>query len=282
MANVSKSRMKSLSALIAEIEAAAYARGRADARKGLLDILAAGDGPRPRGLGSRGRQADKPAPAERHAGGRKRAPRGSVPRFVERVLRGRPGSTVREILEQAATDAERSIKLSSIRVELGNGRRQGKYTLRHRLPVGARPADLGDGHGRDRADGDAPGTGPGIAQHDEALPAGRAHPDPEAGQVPARTVYSRSRGRRRRTAASVRRVRCVMAYPPSASPTVSAAFLMMASAAWVYLRVVSGLAWPGSLAMASTLSTFFSAMLAWARHSPSSPASQHQQTPWYN
>ena len=149
MTNVPKSRMKPLSALIAEIEAAAYARGRADARKELLDILAAGDGPRPRGLGSRGRQADKPAPAEPHAGGRKRAPRGSVPRFVERVLRERPGSTVQEMMEQAATDAERSIKLSSIRVELGNGRRQGKYALNGRRwsLSGPDPAPAGGGQG---------------------------------------------------------------------------------------------------------------------------------------
>ena len=38
-----------------------------------------------------------------------------------------PGSTVQEILERAATDTERSIKLPSIRNELQSGRRQGKY-----------------------------------------------------------------------------------------------------------------------------------------------------------
>ena len=44
MPNVSRSTTKELSALIAEIEAEAYARGRADARKELLDVLAAGGG----------------------------------------------------------------------------------------------------------------------------------------------------------------------------------------------------------------------------------------------
>lgn len=149
MATVSKSRMKSLSALIAEIEAAAYARGRADARKELLDVLAAGGEPRPRGRGSRGRQAGKPAPAKQRARGSKRAPRGSVPRFVERVLRERPGSTVQEMMEQAATDAERSIKLWSIRVELGNGRRQGKYAVNGRRwsIAGSDPAPAEGGPG---------------------------------------------------------------------------------------------------------------------------------------
>jgi len=61
--------------------------------------------------------------------GGKRAPRGSVPRFVERVLRDRPGLTPQEIVAQAATDTERRIKLGSIRTELTNGRGQGRYQL---------------------------------------------------------------------------------------------------------------------------------------------------------
>ena len=43
MANDSTGAMQELSALIAEIEAGAYARGQSDARKELLDILV-GDG----------------------------------------------------------------------------------------------------------------------------------------------------------------------------------------------------------------------------------------------
>ena len=166
MTNVSKSRMKSLSTLIAEIEAAAYARGRADARKELLDVLAAGGEPRPRGRASRGTRAGKPAPAKRRARGHKRAPRGSVPRFVERVLRERPGSTVQEILEQAATDAERSIKLSSIRVELGNGRRQGKYALNGRRwsLSGPDPAPAGGGQGTSSDGSPSSEPGPGESR----------------------------------------------------------------------------------------------------------------------
>ena len=79
----------------------------------------------------RGRRPGAAAP-KRRAGGSKRAPRGSVPRFVEQALRDHPGSTVQEILGLASTDAERLIRLSSIRVELGNGRKQGKYESRGR------------------------------------------------------------------------------------------------------------------------------------------------------
>ena len=119
--------MQKLSALIAEIEAEAYARGRSDARKALLDILGAG-GKRAAPSGARrGRPAAAP---KRRAGGSKRAPRGSVPRFVEQALRDNSGSTVQEILALAATDEERLIKLPSIRVELQNGRKQGRYELR--------------------------------------------------------------------------------------------------------------------------------------------------------
>ena len=129
MPNTSKNNTNKLSAFIAEIEAEAYARGQADARKELLDMLDSG-GVRPaRGKASRGRPAKKAAAPKRRASGRKRAPKGSVPRFVEQVLRNQPGLTPPEILERAATDMERLIKLPSIQTELRNGRRQGKYEL---------------------------------------------------------------------------------------------------------------------------------------------------------
>ena len=129
MPNVSKDNAGKLAALIAEIEADAYARGQADARQELLDALGSG-GIRPaRGKASRGKAAKMDAAPKRRASGRKRAPKGSVPRFVEQSLRDRPGLTPPEILERAATDMERLIKLPSIRTELRNGRRQGKYEL---------------------------------------------------------------------------------------------------------------------------------------------------------
>ena len=124
---IQRALCKKLSALIAEIEGEAYARGQSDARKALLDILGAGGKRAAPGGVRRGRPG---AAAKRRAGGGKRAPRGSVPRFVEQALRDNPGSTVQEILGLASTDAERLIRLSSIRVQLGNGRKQGRYELR--------------------------------------------------------------------------------------------------------------------------------------------------------
>ena len=118
-----------LSALVAEIEAEAYARGQADARKELLEVLGAGGVRAPRTKASRGRRTKTDAAPKRRSSGRKRAPKGSVPRFVEQALREQPGLTPPEILARAATDMERLIKLPSIRTELRNGRRQGKYEL---------------------------------------------------------------------------------------------------------------------------------------------------------
>lgn len=117
-----------LSSLVVEIEAEAYARGQTDARKEILDALAAGGGQLAGAKTARGRRGKRAAP-KRGSGGRKRAPRGSVPRFVERALQGGQALTPPEILERAATDAERLIKLPSIRTELRNGRRTGKYAL---------------------------------------------------------------------------------------------------------------------------------------------------------
>ena len=130
MARAPASSAVRLSALITEIEAEAYARGQADARQELLDLLGAGTGRRADTKASRERPAKPAAAPKRRASGRKRAPKGSVPRFVEQALRDNPGQTPPEILARAADDMERLIKLPSIRTELRNGGKQGKYELK--------------------------------------------------------------------------------------------------------------------------------------------------------
>lgn len=157
-----------LSAPITEIEAEAYARGRADARKELFDVLGAGGVRAPRTKPSRGRRAKTDAAPKRRASGRKRAPKGSVPRFVDKALRETPGLTPPEILARAATDDERLIKLPSIRTELRNGRGQGRYEVsggRWSLAApGAGGAGLdettspGAAQGSDLAEGENKGT----------------------------------------------------------------------------------------------------------------------------
>ena len=115
-----------VAALVAKIEAEAYARGRADTRKELLDALGAAQGRPAPAKTRRARSLAKEAP-KRPGGRGGRAPRGSVPRFVGRVLGESPGATAAEIAGHAASDVERSIRLASIRVELIKGRKQGRY-----------------------------------------------------------------------------------------------------------------------------------------------------------
>ena len=126
MPKAAGSSTERLSALIAGIEAAAYERGRADARKELLNLLQPGGG-QTGASAARRKAAGKKASNGKRAGRGKRAPRGSVRPFVERVLREHPGTAISEIAGHAAGDVERSIKLSSIRVELRNGRQRGRY-----------------------------------------------------------------------------------------------------------------------------------------------------------
>ena len=165
-----------LSALVARIEAEAYARGRADAMRELRELLTAGGG---KSAGTkapgnkRGRKPASPA-SPRRAG---RAPRGSVPRFVERVLLANPGSTAREIAGQAATGTERSIPLDSIRVELRKGRASGRYALegkRWSLAVEAAPGAVQEPSSPDpapaaNAAGDGDATEPGWGEQQQTL-----------------------------------------------------------------------------------------------------------------
>ena len=127
MARAPASTADRLSTIVAEIEAEAYARGQADARAELLNLLGAGTG-QTAGAKASGRGSPKSTPGrKRRSSGRKRAPKGSVPRFVEQALRDDPGQTPQEILARAADDMERLIKLPSIRTELRNGGKQGRY-----------------------------------------------------------------------------------------------------------------------------------------------------------
>ncbi len=125
MAKSQESAGDRLSALVAEIEAEAYARGRTDARKEIRAALGAATEPAPRP--QRGRPRAARTAGRPRAGGGKRAPRGTVRALVERAMRDRPEATPQEILNCATTDAERLVKLSSIRVELHTGGRQGRY-----------------------------------------------------------------------------------------------------------------------------------------------------------
>ena len=125
MAKKTGGTAEKLSALVAEIEAEAYARGKADARNEIVAALGTSRASAPT---RRGKKPSGARPArKRRAGGSRRAPRGSVRALVERALRGRAGLTAAEIIDRAGTDAERMVKLSSIGMELTKGRRLGRY-----------------------------------------------------------------------------------------------------------------------------------------------------------
>ena len=128
MAKAGESNSEKLSALIATIEIEAYAPGHADARKELLDFLHAGGARTGGARGPRGGRARTATTSVRRADGdRPAAPLGSVRPFVERALREHPGATATEIPGHAASDIERQVKLSSIRVALRNGGMRGRY-----------------------------------------------------------------------------------------------------------------------------------------------------------
>ena len=188
MAKSSSSVTKRVSALIAEIESEAYARGKADARKEILDVLGAAEGRTAPAKARRGKGPAKAA-AKRRAGGGRRAPRGSVPRFVQRVLGERPGSTAAEIAGHATDETERSIKQASIGVELRNGRLQGRYVSengRWALAVAetgtASPAEA---TAADPSPGSAPGAGEAASgPGEEDGDAGASDPGGEEGKGP--------------------------------------------------------------------------------------------------
>ena len=144
MAKEAGSTADKLSALVAEIEAEAYARGKADARTECLQALGTSNASAPT---RRGKKPSGARPArKRRAGGSKRAPRGSVRALVERALRDRVGLTAAEIIDRAGTDAERMVKLSSIGMELTKGRRLGRYaSAEGRWSLAASPSEDGEG-----------------------------------------------------------------------------------------------------------------------------------------
>ena len=179
MPKAAKTGAEKLSALIAWIEAEAYAKGRADVMNELRDLLTAGRGETVAARPTRARGPRKTSSRRRRSGG-KRAPRGSVPRFVTRVLRAHPGSTVQEIVDRASDDTERSIGISSIQVELYKGRARGAYRSdgrRWSLAGEAPPPEAEEAAhidaSPDRAQGGAEATDDATAASDEAPQEGR-------------------------------------------------------------------------------------------------------------
>lgn len=119
--------------LIQRAEAAAYERGKADAKRELLAYL--GGSPIASNLkpslisGASVSSEDTSG----KAGGqdRQRAPRGIVRKLVTRVMRehGNLGITPAQFIEHAATDGERMVRPASVRSELRTGKKFGRYRV---------------------------------------------------------------------------------------------------------------------------------------------------------
>ena len=125
-----KSVIDQFAATIKRVEDDAYARGKADAKKDLLAFLST-QAPSVKPVAP---QPEKTEAAERNkpriltpARARQRAPRGIVPAFISRVLLKHSDLTPKEIRAHAETEFEHMIKPPSLRSELRNGRKQGRY-----------------------------------------------------------------------------------------------------------------------------------------------------------
>lgn len=122
-----------IAAIIRRAEAAAYERGKADAKRELLAFLGQKDADISAAPSPQADDSDAPTDGQsRPADERQRAPKGIVPKFVKRVLGSvTHGLSPQEMRAYAQDDFERMIKPASIRSELRNGRKAGRYIDRN-------------------------------------------------------------------------------------------------------------------------------------------------------
>ena len=106
--------------------AESYARGKEDAKRELMEFL--------NGKTQPAVELRKPTPVivrdrpVKPPGERQRAPKGSVVKFINRVLTSADqGLTPQEIQTYASDEYERMIKVASIRGDLRAGRNAGRY-----------------------------------------------------------------------------------------------------------------------------------------------------------
>lgn len=129
---MTSTHLDEISTIIRRVEAAAYERGRADAKREMLQHLTSISGESKAPVEAEAK-VDVTAAESAHgdnvkpAHERQRAPKGIVPKFVSRVLEQSHGLTPKQILDHAVTDFEKMIKPASVRSELRDGAKTGKY-----------------------------------------------------------------------------------------------------------------------------------------------------------
>ena len=125
---MSDARVDELVALIRSLEADAYERGKADAKREIMAYLTtnASLGPVTSGQAKTPQPPSRPI-KQRVAAGRQRAPKGTTGKLISRALSSHPGLTPAQILTHAETGDEKMVQGPSLRNQLRRGRKEGRY-----------------------------------------------------------------------------------------------------------------------------------------------------------
>ncbi len=129
---MTSTHLDEIAAIIRHVEAAAYERGKADAKREILKHLTSMDAESKAPVATKDHKGDVAVRTSgidrvKPACERQRAPKGIVPKFVKRVLENEPGLTPKQIMSRADTDFEKMIKPASVRSELRSGAEKGEY-----------------------------------------------------------------------------------------------------------------------------------------------------------
>lgn len=126
---MSNKRVDELVALIRSMEADAYERGKADAKREIMTYLTTNATLEPVATGHDTTRSSRRSRrnVERPASERARAPKGTTVRLINRVLALHPGLTPSEILTYAETEYEKMVVGPSLRNQLRRGRQDGRY-----------------------------------------------------------------------------------------------------------------------------------------------------------
>ena len=126
---MSPAQVDELVALIRSIEAGAYERGKADAKREIMTYLTTNAqlGPASSGQDNARPIRRRQSTIERSASDRARAPKGTTVALINRVLALHPGLTPAGILTHAETEYEKMVGGPSLRNQLRRGRKDGLY-----------------------------------------------------------------------------------------------------------------------------------------------------------
>ncbi|MBF9052042.1 hypothetical protein GTA62_18830 [Roseobacter sp. HKCCD9010] len=125
---MSSTHLDEIAAVLKRAEAAAYERGKADAKRELLEFLGQKDAQI--GAAPKPQQHDttRVPPQQQPAEGRQRAPKGIARQLAMRAMYcAKAGMTAADILSHADSDHEKMVKPASMRSELRNGKKDGLY-----------------------------------------------------------------------------------------------------------------------------------------------------------